>query len=379
MSNWYYYNKNGDKVGPITPAALKALAQQGLITVDTMIENGQGRTARAGEINGLFSVPPATPVPLMPQQPLSQTTETRGAAEISQTCPNSKRNVQQLFSEYRHVILILLIGIASWYFFKVGGLLIFGIGVAGYYCDVHKRIYPFVKKSRRILRSVMKARAKEKREKLEMTKTSASFAGVQKESQADLSPFSSRDSFSDPSPGQRNFSENELPGMNQDSVFMLMHLSQFFFAPISTIILWVMAKDKDSRADIHMKNIANAIISYTIYNIVVFIVMLIGMAIAENAPSDADVFAVVLCLPVALVAFFINIRWIVSVIKAAIKANKGEIMAYPRVIRFFKVDSFPVTTAESLPVVARTRPIFYVLLLLSLIALAVCFCMLLEP
>ena len=53
MAHWYYYNKNGEKSGPISVAALKALAQKGLITRETKIENHTGRTAIAGEVNGL--------------------------------------------------------------------------------------------------------------------------------------------------------------------------------------------------------------------------------------------------------------------------------------------------------------------------------------
>lgn len=60
MANWHYYNKNGEKVGPISVAALKALVQQGLITRETLIENHTGRTVLAGEVNGL-AFPEAAP------------------------------------------------------------------------------------------------------------------------------------------------------------------------------------------------------------------------------------------------------------------------------------------------------------------------------
>ena len=53
MANWFYFNKNGEKVGPISATALKALAQQGLITPETKIENSNGRSAVAGKVNGL--------------------------------------------------------------------------------------------------------------------------------------------------------------------------------------------------------------------------------------------------------------------------------------------------------------------------------------
>ena len=63
MANWYYYNKNDEKVGPISATALKELARQGLITKETKLENGNGRSALAGQVNGLE----------FPMQPVSVT------------------------------------------------------------------------------------------------------------------------------------------------------------------------------------------------------------------------------------------------------------------------------------------------------------------
>jgi len=54
MSNWFYYNKKGDKVGPIPVSTLKLLAQQSVIGPDTIVENQNGRTSPAGSIKGLF-------------------------------------------------------------------------------------------------------------------------------------------------------------------------------------------------------------------------------------------------------------------------------------------------------------------------------------
>jgi len=67
MANWYYYDKDGIKIGPIGVTAIKALAQQGVITAETVIENEQGKTAKAGNVKG-FVFPPPQPifVPLPP-------------------------------------------------------------------------------------------------------------------------------------------------------------------------------------------------------------------------------------------------------------------------------------------------------------------------
>jgi len=53
MANWYYYNKNGEKVGPISTTTLKSLALQGVITRETNIENNNGRSLIAGKVTGL--------------------------------------------------------------------------------------------------------------------------------------------------------------------------------------------------------------------------------------------------------------------------------------------------------------------------------------
>lgn len=63
MANWWYYNRQGEKVGPISVSALKSLAQQGLISRDTLLENANKRAVVAGEVNGLsFSEPVTSPM-----------------------------------------------------------------------------------------------------------------------------------------------------------------------------------------------------------------------------------------------------------------------------------------------------------------------------
>lgn len=72
MSQWYYYDPNGNKIGPTTSAALKSLVQQGLVTPETIIQTERGATVLAKSINGLVfplsskQVPPVLPSPPRP-------------------------------------------------------------------------------------------------------------------------------------------------------------------------------------------------------------------------------------------------------------------------------------------------------------------------
>ena len=63
MSNWYYYNDDDEKVGPISSTVLKELTRQGLVKRETKIENTNGRSALAGSINGLTFPDPTPPKP----------------------------------------------------------------------------------------------------------------------------------------------------------------------------------------------------------------------------------------------------------------------------------------------------------------------------
>ena len=90
MANWFYINKSGEKVGPISTAALKALAQQGVISPETVIENQNGRSAKAGQVNGLEFPLPVTPAPPAPiisppvQYPISVPHNTANDAKTSE-------------------------------------------------------------------------------------------------------------------------------------------------------------------------------------------------------------------------------------------------------------------------------------------------------
>jgi len=84
MENLYYYNKNRDKVGPITVIELKTLAQQGMITPETIIENEGGKSLPAGKVKGL-TFPETTSSPAQnpfstTHPPVVQATQTASAA-----------------------------------------------------------------------------------------------------------------------------------------------------------------------------------------------------------------------------------------------------------------------------------------------------------
>ena len=53
MANWYYYSEHGGKVGPIPMESLKLLAQQGVITRETVLENPNGGSIVAGSMKEL--------------------------------------------------------------------------------------------------------------------------------------------------------------------------------------------------------------------------------------------------------------------------------------------------------------------------------------
>ncbi len=61
MSNWFYYDVNGKKRGPINSAQLRSLAESQVINGDTDIETEDGRKVRAGKIKGLFPLAEVLP------------------------------------------------------------------------------------------------------------------------------------------------------------------------------------------------------------------------------------------------------------------------------------------------------------------------------
>lgn len=110
-----------------------------------------------------------------------------------------------------------------------------------------------------------------------------------------------------------------LFGMTERTYLMLMHLSQFaswlipFVGIVIPILMWTTNKDTNAEVDRHGKNIINFTISYAIYTVALFIII-IG-------------------IPLLLVLFAI---YAVAVIIAAVKASNGEYWPYPLTIKFIK-------------------------------------------
>jgi len=55
MSNWFYYDSNGLKVGPVTGEQLKGFADEGLVTLGTTVESEEGRFVLAEKMQDLMS------------------------------------------------------------------------------------------------------------------------------------------------------------------------------------------------------------------------------------------------------------------------------------------------------------------------------------
>ena len=70
MANWFYYDSDGQKKGPLTTGQVKELARSGTITPETKIENEAGKSAVAGKIKGLEFPPPEEERPSLLAMPL---------------------------------------------------------------------------------------------------------------------------------------------------------------------------------------------------------------------------------------------------------------------------------------------------------------------
>jgi len=73
MSNFFYFDQNNQKLGPVTEEQLKELATQGAITPQTPMETDTGHKGVAGQIPGM-TFGTAAPNPFAQTPPVSQPT-----------------------------------------------------------------------------------------------------------------------------------------------------------------------------------------------------------------------------------------------------------------------------------------------------------------
>lgn len=86
--NWFYYDENGEKQGPVSGTIIKALAKSGLITRHTKIENENGRVALAKQVRGIvFMEPVASPPGLRKDEIVSQPTNSGEIYGVSEASP----------------------------------------------------------------------------------------------------------------------------------------------------------------------------------------------------------------------------------------------------------------------------------------------------
>tara|TARA_A200000113_G_scaffold209000_1_gene207742 strand:+ start:670 stop:1035 length:366 start_codon:yes stop_codon:yes gene_type:complete len=112
-------------------------------------------------------------------------------------------------------------------------------------------------------------------------------------------------------------------GLNPRSYCTLIHVSQLSsivipgLGIILPIVLWIAHKDQNEDIDQHGRVTANWLLSLLVYSVICFILTFIIIGAFGF-----------------IVIGFLNI---IFAIVAAVKANKGELWAYPLSFKFFKV------------------------------------------
>lgn len=235
MANWYYINSSGEKVGPITPTALKTLAQQGLITPETIIENGNGRSIVAGKVNGL-SFPESSITPESTAVPFDE----------ASSAPPIEKDVYGLSSPESTAR---------------------PVGPS-----------PFVSVPQPVEPSPF------------VSAPSSPFVNPA----SSQSPFTQPASTPTNIPITLQPVSTELLGMKPEVLFVFMYLATIFsFSIITTfipIVIWALTRDKDKRADLHGRALIGLIILYAI------IVILFAAVCSFFSGLDALIFAIPLFL-----------------------------------------------------------------------------------
>lgn len=105
MANWFYYDVDGQKVGPVDSEGLKRLAADGLITSATRIETEAGREAKARDVKGLeFAV---SPVEIDGNSP--ETAVGHDTVPVAESGAKGKLfSVAKIESAFKLIVLLLL-------------------------------------------------------------------------------------------------------------------------------------------------------------------------------------------------------------------------------------------------------------------------------
>ena len=119
-----------------------------------------------------------------------------------------------------------------------------------------------------------------------------------------------------------------------------MHLT-WAIAPLVTLIIWIVIKNKHPYASIHGKNILNAFFTLIIINVAVSAILVIfgcvvGYLADNGVPTEVIIVPGIILGLAVIVAIWIPIRVIVASIMVAIATGKGETSTYSRAIQFFK-------------------------------------------
>ncbi|RWR04244.1 DUF4870 domain-containing protein [Siminovitchia fortis] len=103
---------------------------------------------------------------------------------------------------------------------------------------------------------------------------------------------------------------------NERMLAMVIYVTSFFTALIGPLLIWLLKKDESPFIDFHGKEYLNFFISYAVYSIAAYILMLVLIGF--------------ILLPIIGVMAFI------FTIIAAVKAYNGEIYHFPLIFRIIK-------------------------------------------
>jgi uncharacterized Tic20 family protein len=128
-----------------------------------------------------------------------------------------------------------------------------------------------------------------------------------------------------------------LLGLEENTYCMLIHLSlllaifHFSLGIIAPLLLWALNKETHPNVDNNGRVAFNWIISMAIYTLAIFLVSLpLGFSFAFSIGNPLSMFSSFIPL---IILYVLNV---IFVIRAALKANAGEVATYPLSFRFIK-------------------------------------------